>query len=359
MRRRRENKFMAIAKILEDRVKRGDYAFRKLPGECELAEETGVSRMTARKALKHLIDQGIFARRPHGRLEVNVGSKRKDKVYQIAFLMPPVVSEDVQVWQWAAEKAATMADGILRPVVYTDWNDVMIPDVLRGFDGIFLMQTGINVPEEIIRGFKNSPNPVVSLDLDLSEWDIPSIWLFPPGCLSPMLNHLKELGHNRIACLNTCKMNLVFEQRIRDWQEWKDENDLEGDLLDFPADDTTIDYGAIQSEKIISGLLQTEALKATAIVCTNVWTALGAMRAIKSRGLEVGRDISVCAVNDEMLAPWLEPTLTSLRMADPESLLERCVRWMISGGKDWKGGKLLTPEKVPLFIGKSTGRSPQ
>ena len=73
------------------------------------------------------------------------------------------------------------------------------------------------------------------------------------------------------------------------------------------------------------------------------------------RGLQVGRAISVCAVNDEMLAPWLSPTLTSLRMPDAEDLLTRCIKWIMSGGKDWEGSLLLSPDDVPLYIGESTG----
>ena len=131
MKTRSTNKYIGIAGVLESRVKRGDYALRKLPSENELAEETGVSRMTARKALMHLIDQGVLVRHPHGRLEIANGPARKTTAHQIAFLMPPVISEDVQAWQWAVEKAAGEMGGILRPLVFTDWNDVLIPDVLK------------------------------------------------------------------------------------------------------------------------------------------------------------------------------------------------------------------------------------
>jgi DNA-binding LacI/PurR family transcriptional regulator len=82
---------------------------------------------------------------------------------------------------------------------------------------------------------------------------------------------------------------------------------------------------------------------------------LGVEKAMDRRGLKVGKAISVCAVNDEMLGPWLNPTLTSLRMPDAESLLTRCVQWMISGGKRWKGSLLLTPDNVSLYAGESTG----
>jgi LacI family transcriptional regulator len=353
MAKERKNKFMGIAGMLTERLERGDYALRKLPSEMELAEETGVSRMTARRALKHLIDAGVFRRDPNRRLEVSVGAR--GRIHQIAFLMPPVISEDVQAWQWAAEQAVATIQGVLRPIVYTDWNDVLLSGALKGFDGVFLMQTGIDVPETAITVLKKSPNPVVALDLDLSERGIPSIWLFPEMAVWRLLDHLRKLGHRRIACFHTCDMNRVFRQRIDSWQKWKERHSLEGELYNLPGRAVTVDYGAIQAEKECSRLLESGALRDTAILCTNVWTALGVNRAIQKHGFSVGRDISTCAINDEMLAPWMNPSLTALRMPDPSSMLRTCARWMAAGGGEWQGPKLLIPRKVPLFVGDSTG----
>jgi hypothetical protein len=60
-------------------------------------------------------------------------------------------------------------------------------------------------------------------------------------------------------------------------------------------------------------------------------------------------------VNDEFLAPWMEPTITSLRMADAEPMLTKCVKWIKEGGTGWRGPKLLVPDEVPLYVGGSTG----
>ncbi len=351
---KRRNKYMGIAAMLSERVERGDYALRKLPSEMELAEETGVSRMTARRALKHLIDAGVFRRDPSRRLEVAAAGGR-GRVHQIGFLMPAVISEDVQAWQWAAERAVGAIKGVLRPIVYTDWNDVLLSGALKGFDGVFLMQTGVEVPEAAIAVLRNSPNPVVALDLDLSGRGIPSIWLFPERAVWRLLDHLRELGHRRVACIHTCAMNRVFRHRIDAWRNWKERHGLGGELFNLPGHAASIDYGAIQAEKELGRLLAAGALRDTALLCTNVWTAMGVNRAIQQHGLTVGRDLSTCAINDEMLAPWMNPTLTALRMPDPSAMLRTCVRWMAAGGRTWHGPKLLVPRRVPLFKGASTG----
>lgn len=350
----RENKFMGIAGMLMERIERGDYALNKLPSEMELAEETGVSRMTARRALTHLIEAGVLRRGARRRLEI-AAAGGKELVHQIAFLMPPVISEDVQAWQWAAEQAVGAIGGVLRPIVYTNWNDVLLSGALKGFDGIFLMQTGVEIPDAAITVLQNSPNPVVALDLDLSERGIPSVWLFPERAVWRLLDHLRKLGHRRIACFHTCHMNRVFQQRIDYWRNWQRRHGLGGELFNLPGRDGSIDYGAIQAEKEFGRLLAAKTFHDTAVVCTNVWTALGVNRALRNHRLTAGREISVCAINDEMLAPWMNPSLTSLRMPDPSDMLGTCVRWMAAGGRNWQGSKLLAPNNVPLFKGESTG----
>ena len=60
-------KYLEVAEILKSRVLHGDYLVSPMPGERKLAEEIGVSYMTARKALKHLVETGVIAREEDGK----------------------------------------------------------------------------------------------------------------------------------------------------------------------------------------------------------------------------------------------------------------------------------------------------
>ncbi len=51
----------------------------------------------------------------------------------------------------------------------------------------------------------------------------------------------------------------------------------------------------------------------TAICCYDDMTALGAMRAIQARGLRIPEDISVTGFDDLFFAPYLHPSLTTVR----------------------------------------------
>ena len=57
------------------------------------------------------------------------------------------------------------------------------------------------------------------------------------------------------------------------------------------------------------------ARRPTAVVCSNDWTAIGALHAIDAAGLQVPDDISVVGFDDIPLASYTRPPLTSVRMS--------------------------------------------
>jgi LacI family transcriptional regulator len=95
----------------------------------------------------------------------------------------------------------------------------------------------------------------------------------------------------------------------------------------------------------------------SALFCTTGPAAIGAMRALHESQLEIGSDVSVCAVNSEGLGKFLLKSLTALE-APPRSLyLRKVSEWMLGDG-DWEGPLLIQPDDVPLFAGESTGPAP-
>jgi len=114
-----------------------------------------------------------------------------------------------------------------------------------------------------------------------------------------------------------------------------------------------------QAYRVMARECGRNAFRATALLGVSVVEALGAMRAFHERGLRVGRDVSVCAVNDEGFARYLWPSLTSLGLPDPSPYLRICLEWMARGGRDWPGPLLMQVPEVPLFKGESTGPAPR
>jgi LacI family transcriptional regulator len=56
---------------------------------------------------------------------------------------------------------------------------------------------------------------------------------------------------------------------------------------------------------------------ATAVLCANDLSAIGAINAIQDAGLEAGRDISVVGLDDIDLCTMIRPALTTLRLSRP------------------------------------------
>jgi DNA-binding LacI/PurR family transcriptional regulator len=57
------------------------------------------------------------------------------------------------------------------------------------------------------------------------------------------------------------------------------------------------------------------AKRPTAVLCSNDWTAIGALHAIDAAGLRVPGDISLVGFDDIPLARYTNPPVTSVRMS--------------------------------------------
>lgn len=57
------------------------------------------------------------------------------------------------------------------------------------------------------------------------------------------------------------------------------------------------------------------------------------MRALSEAGLEIGRDVSVCAVNDENLGRYLLKSLTALESPPRAHDLRHPIDWMLGEEK--------------------------
>lgn len=343
-----------VVNLVEKRIRQGDYALTHLPGERKLAEEAGVSYMTARKAVQRLIERGVLTRLPNGRIQINRRAP-DDKVptLQMAFLAPAFNAPSFQQYRVLVEQAARDCDAICRPVDFVHWDDPIVLETLNGFDGVFLASSTEPMPPHLLKRLQERTTPVIGLDFDASDWGIPSIQFFPPAAIWKLLDHLYELGHRRIDCLNTQAANPEITRRISEWRRWCAERGVEGELVDEPV--APYEHPTPQGYRVASRLL--DAGWRGAWVCTTLGTAVGANRACFERKIRVGSEVSLCAINSAGLAPWQCPSLTSLELPDIRPLLLKCIDWIAKGGKpsQWRHPLCLQPDHVNLFIGESTG----
>ena len=366
-----------IVDLLRRRIHQGDYAHRALPTEVALAEEVGVSRMTARKVLLRLVDAGVLRREPHGRVTVNHARRQATRRLQIALLKPAYEAGGSEQWRAAAERAGeqlTDRKVTIRPVDYVHWDDPVLLEVLEpahggdrdtrssGYDGILLLPAAETVRSRFTARLRATRIPLVMLGRELTEHGLFGVDPCPPDQFRRLLDHLRDLGHRRIDLINTQPHTPGLTVRIELWQTWRDEHTIVGERFDRPVesyDNTMIAGYDLARELLDAGRL------GPAVFCTTTTAALGVMRAVHEKGLRIGRDISVCGADDEGFARFTVPSITTLTPIDPQAELTRILGWMAEGGRpaDWPGGpnpadRLITTDRVPLFAGESTGPAP-
>ena len=343
--------------VIERRIAAGEYMLKDLPGERKLAEETGVSYMTARKAVLALIDKGVLARSESGTLTVAPEHEAQSAATtRVALLIPAYPSPYLTYLRRSVDHATIGKPIRFRAFEYAHWDDGIVKEALDGCDGVVIVPSTEPIPDRVRKALTAGPAKAVFLDGDLSELGVPSIRLFPDRHIRGLLEHLSDSGHEPIHCLNTQGKNPELDRRIELWRAHLIEHDLDGSLWDDPT--PPYEDPMLRAHAAMKHIIKTAPRPLGAFVCTTQPAALGAMRACYEAGVEVGRDVAICTINNEPTGWYFCPSLTGLETPDFEPLLHPCFDWF-AGERPWKGDLVVEPVEIPLFIGESTtGRRP-
>lgn len=338
-----------VSQVIEERIANADHLLEGLPSERRLAEELGMSRTTVRAAIKRLLAKGVLARGGNGRLAVGQAGNGQG-LKTIGLLMPVGGSPDMELWRRGVAGALEGYAVTLRPVTYAHLGDAAIAEALASFDGAFFIPPTQDLPRWLLAMLQEARGRIVVLDQDETAAGLPSVIMFPPAAERKLLDHLLALGHRRIDCLITQQDNDLEHGRVAAWRQYLAEKGLAGQLR-VRMTERPLESGY----DLIHDTLAEGRPLAEAIFCTSAPAAVGAMRALHEAGLEIGRDVSVCAVNDEGMGRYLLKTLTALESPPRAHYLRQAVEWMLRGEGPWEGPLLIQPDEVPLFVGESTG----
>lgn len=346
-------KYAQYAEILETRIRRGDYALRELPTEQEFAAEVGVSRTTARRALLQLIDKGMVARKPYGRLIVNERVETLG-LLRLALLMPAFASVQYSKWAHATERVAYSHHATVQPLSYAHWDDPAIMHALAKFDGVFLVESSEPMPARVKTLLAQSHN-LIALDSDLTALGLPSIRMLCPGFIHQMGDYLLKLGHRHIDLLNSQPGGGLMNELIDQWILWKSLHQVEGQIYNEPV--TPHSEPVFGAHQTMTRILDRGEFRATALLCLTGPATTGAIRAFRDHGFKAGQDISIAAVESgDALAKFETPSRTALIMPSPDPYVELCIRWFSGRSGHWNGPLLLQPQSAELFEGESTLR---
>ncbi|WP_026126807.1 LacI family DNA-binding transcriptional regulator [Nocardiopsis xinjiangensis] len=173
------------------------------------------------------------------------------------------------------------------------------------------------------------PTPLVFVDRWIPGCDAPVVRADGRGAIRDLVAHLYGLGHRRLAIITGPAATTTGRERVEAFRAALSE-------LGLSLPESHVGQGDFQAE---SGRLATERFldlpeRPDAVFATDNLMALGALNAIRVRGLSVPDDIGLAAFDDIPWFPHTAPPITTI--AQPTAALGRvavrALADLISGG---------------------------
>jgi DNA-binding LacI/PurR family transcriptional regulator len=182
----------------------------------------------------------------------------------------------------------------------------------RKIDGLAIMTSEID--PSLTDTFARRKVPLVFLDVGRVGKGVSNVKIDYAGGIIEAVDHLSRLGHRRIAFISG-------PDRLASARERRDAflSRLE-EAWPSPRREILIEEGNHRVDGGLEAMLRLLQLAPppTAVIASNDLTAIGAMRAIRQRGLRVPEDISLVGFDDIQMAEFTEPPLTTVRLLRTE-----------------------------------------
>ena len=177
----------------------------------------------------------------------------------------------------------------------------------RRVDGLLVASGGLS--ERHGRWLRNAPIPVVLVNCELADGSRPAVLTDNRAAARLAAEHVLGLGHHRIGHITGRPTNAATSERIAGIRDALAANNRR-ETLTLAEGDDHVAGGELAMSRLLDSPSQP-----TAVLCYNDLTAIGAIRAIRGRGLDVPADISVVGFDDIDLAAYVDPPLTTVSQA--------------------------------------------
>jgi DNA-binding LacI/PurR family transcriptional regulator len=210
--------------------------------------------------------------------------------------------------------------------------------VERRVDGIVIAASGLGSHHP--QWLADPPVPVVLVNSVPDGTGLPAIASDNLAGGRAAVEHLLGLGHRRIGHVTALPRNIDAPERLAGAQEAIDraartrQHGLGGAKRQPPSMAIATGDPVIAGGEAATRELLTRDLSLTAIFAYNDLMAIGAMRALRTSGYLVPRDVSVIGFDDVAFAEAVDPPLTTLAQSTAEMgrwAFERIERWMVDG----------------------------
>jgi LacI family transcriptional regulator len=288
----------------------------------DVAREAGVSVTTVSRVLndsgpvKSATRQRIrdVARRLHFTPNTAARSLSTRRTNTIGVLLPDVYGEFFsEVIRGIDQSAQQHGFHVLISGAHNEPAEVSAAvSAMRGrVDGLILMASGLDAVTLARNLSERIPAVLINADHDASHFDTINIDNF--GGALAMTTHLLELGHREIHMISGPARNRDAMEREKGFRA----------ALKAAGSAVRDEWIVAGSFTEASGYRATEQLldagvKPTAIFAANDSMAVGALSALRNRGLRVPEDIAVVGFDDVPIAEYVSPPLTTVRVSIPQ-----------------------------------------
>lgn len=363
--------YQKIYDHLLEGIKSGAYGgAKRLPSEKELTVEFNVSRITSKKALEMLAENGLIKRMPgKGSFAIGPGESSEraehDKKHNSNTLIGVIVSdfsESYGTWLLAGIEESASKNGhyiILRRSYGNQNTEEEAIDALlnMGVDGIVIMPVhGEHYNPKILRlvldGF-----PIVMIDRQLKGIPAPFVGTDNIDAAKKATDYLLDTGHTRISFLSPPVTDTsVLEDRLEGFIKSHAERGVMIDQSIWITDLTSTMPGnrdnnniKTEIERIRNHIKENPSI--TCLFCVEYNIALMATEALKLSGKDIPNDISILCF-DGPLNYVGEYFLTHIRQKELE-MGESAVRLLEKQIRDKSGNEKILLE-ADLIKGAST-----
>jgi LacI family repressor for deo operon, udp, cdd, tsx, nupC, and nupG len=154
---------------------------------------------------------------------------------------------------------------------------------------------------------KSKAIPLVMACEYLHDASVSSVCIDNIAAAALAMQHLLDLGHRRIGFINGPAPTPLSKDRLRGYRDALKNAGLEYDKSLVMRGDFSLSSGELATQSLLDA-----DSKITAIFAANDAMAIGAIKVLRARGLQVPGDISVIGFDDIEFAQYVEPALTTI-----------------------------------------------
>jgi LacI family transcriptional regulator len=288
----------------------------------DVAGAVGVHVSTVSRALnpetRHLITPEIVAKviavgRQMGyRPNPAAYSLRTNRTLAIGVVVPDITNSIFPPIIRGVEDAVS-EHGYATLVVNTDGRferEAAVFEVLsaRGIDG--LVVASVERKDEAIARIAAFGTPIVTVNRRTDDGSICSVTNDDADGIRRMLTHLAALGHRSVAAI-------AGNQRLSTGQRRYEALRTHAADIGLEIADESVPFAArfdeADGERAMEELLA-RGMAFSAVVCASDRLAIGAITAMRRRGLACPADVSISGFNDMAMVDRIEPPLTTIRI---------------------------------------------